>query len=91
MAEQAGGRSRTQALMHRILADAPMAHSFLPLPECILEEACIEGNCIPRQLAALLQTTLSEVEWEVEQKNPGLCEADGVSLEMLAIFARRGS
>ena len=54
-------------LMHRPLAGTPMAHSFLPCPECILEEAWTEGNCIPRQLAALQQVPLSEAEWEIEQ------------------------
>ena len=65
---------RTEAFMHRDLAGKPMAHSFLPMPECILQEAWTEGNCVPRQLAALLQVPLSEVEWEIEQQNSGWCE-----------------
>ena len=33
--EQDGGaQPRTQARMHRNLAGTPMAHSFLPMPEC---------------------------------------------------------
>ena len=87
--EQAGrAQPRTEAFMHRNLAGTPMAHSFLPMPECILQEAWTEGNCVPRQLAALLQTRVSEVEWEIEQQNPGWRETDGVSPEMLATHCR---
>ena len=69
---------RTDALMHRNLAGTPMAHSFHSCPECILEQAWTEGNCAPRQLAALLQVPLSVVEWEIEQQNPRWCEKKGV-------------
>ena len=87
--EQAGGAPpRTGAFMHRSLAGKPMAHSFLPMPECILDEAWTEGNCIPRQLAALLQTPVSEVELEIEKQSPGWRETDGVSPEMLATYCQ---
>ena len=94
--EHENGPSTTEAvmhkpmhqLMHRPLAATPMAHSFLPCPECILEEAWTEGNSIPRQLAALLQSLLSEIEWEIEQHNPGWCETEGVSPDMLATYCR---
>ena len=73
--EQANGPPTTQAVMHRPMhqlmhrpsAGTPMAHSFLQCPECILEEAWTEGNCVLRRLAALLNVSLSEVEWETEQ------------------------
>ena len=91
IAPAGGAQPRTEALMHRNLAGTPMAHSFLPMPECILEEAWTEGNCVPRQLAALLQTRVSEVEWEIEQQNPGWRETDGVSPDMLATYCRARS
>jgi hypothetical protein len=84
--ENANAPPTTQALMHRALAGIPMAHSFLPMPECILPEAWIEGNCVPRQLAALLQIPISEIEWEFERQSTGWRETDGVSPEMLATF-----
>ena len=43
---------------------------------------------MPRQLAALAQTPLSEVECEIEQQTPGWCETDGVSPDMLATYCQ---
>jgi hypothetical protein len=84
--ERLEGPPTTRALMHRSLAGTPMAHSFLPMPECILPEAWIQNNCVPRQLAASLEIPCSEIEWEIAQQNPGWRETDGVSCEMLATF-----
>ena len=94
--EHENGPSTTEAvmhkpmhqLMHRPLAGIPMAHSFLPCLECFVDEAWTEGNCIPRQFAALLQTPLSEIEWETERLNPGWRETDGVSPDMLATYCQ---
>ena len=52
--EHANGPPTTDAVMHRPmhrllhrpLAGTPMAHSFLPMPECILDEAWTAGNCL---------------------------------------------
>jgi hypothetical protein len=58
------------------------------MPECILPQAWTSGNCVPRQLAALLNVPVSEIEWEIEQQNSGWCETDGVSSVMLATFCK---
>ena len=65
-----------------------MAHSLLPMTRCILEEAWAEGICGPRQIAALLQAPLTEVEWETGQQNLGWCEREGVSPDMFATSRR---
>ena len=76
----------TRAVMHRALQGEPLSHSFLPCPECTLDEAWEEaGKCVARQLAVLLDAPLGDIEADYSALMPGWDEF-GATSELLLAF-----
>ena len=67
-----GAAATTEAVVHRKIKSLCISHSFLPTPECILPEA-FEGEhgCMQRQLAALLEVPIGDIEYDFTLLRPG--------------------
>ena len=85
-----GATASTEAVMHRRLNAIGLSHSFLIAPECILDEAWIgEKGCLQRQLAALLDVPVSEIEYDFTLINEAWEEKGGASAALLLAYCSK--
>ena len=76
--------------MHRKLNALGISHPFLIAPECILLEA-FEGEqgCMQRQLAALLEVPIDDIEYEFTLLRPGWEEEGGSDASLLLAYCAK--
>ena len=85
-----GAAASTEAVMHRKLKAIGLSHSFLIAPECILDEAWIgEEGCMQRQLAALLEIPIPEIEYDFSLLDMAWEEKGGASAALLLAYCSK--
>ena len=85
-----GAAASTEAVMHRKLKAIGLSHSFLIAPECILDEAWIgEEGCLQRQLAALLEIPIPEIEYDFSLLDMAWEEKGGASAALLLAYCSK--
>ena len=85
-----GATASTEAVMHRRLNAIGLSHSFLIAPECILPEAWVgEDGCMQRQLAALLEVQVSEIEYDFSLIDTAWEEKGGASAALLLAYCSK--